>query len=306
MRVFFAISPSSIYFKMLEAEKVANCLVSYAFIKNPQKLIDLWGDYRPKNLILDSGAFSVWSKGDVVDIDKYAEFCTGVKEVLPAGVNLYVVNLDVLPGKFGERPTDEQRESSARQGWENMLYLESKGLKVIHVFHQHESFEWLEKMRNHSDYIGISPANDCSMKEKMHWLNEVFGIIKDTIKTHGFAVTSHHQLYKYPFYSVDSSSWTAPARFGRIPVFTDTLEMISIEYKDKEKVKQYWDYLKQIGIDELASDDYSIRVKLAIRSFQKLEQMATNIWTKRGVKFMDSLTDVPITIIPGVDKSVVL
>ena len=191
MRVFFAISPSRIYFKMLEDEKVSNCLTSYAFIKDPEKMIKLWGDYRPKNLILDSGAFSVWSKGDTVDIDKYANFCKGVKDILPEGINLYVVNLDVLPGKFGERPTEQQREDSAKQGWENMLYLESKGLKVIHVFHQHESFEWLEKMRKHSDYIGISPANDCSMNEKMAWLDKVFSIIRDTIKTHGFAVTSH-------------------------------------------------------------------------------------------------------------------
>lgn len=287
MRVFFATSPSDIYFKLLEEEQVENVLVSYAFVKDSRKLIDLMDTYHPKNLILDSGAFSVWSKGDTVNIELYALFCENVKRLLPSDINLYVVNLDVLPGKFGQRPTQEQHEQSAAQGWENMLLLESKGLKVIHVFHQHEDYKWLEKMRAHSDYIGISPANDCSMKEKMYWLNEVFGIIKDTIKTHGFAVTSHEQLYRYPFYSVDSSSWTAPARFGRIPVFLDNLSMKSVEYKNKKQVMEHWDYLKHIGIDELAADNYRVRVKLAIRSFQKLQEMATSIWNKRGISFKD-------------------
>ena len=287
MRLYFAIAPARIYFKMLEEENVESVLSSYAFIKDPQKMINLWGDFVPKNLILDSGAFSVWSNGKTVDIDSYALFCEGVKRLLPSEVNLYVVNLDVLPGKFGQRPTNEEREYSASQGFENMLYLESKGLKVIHVFHQHEDFKWLDKMRNHSDYIGISPANDCSMKEKLHWLNEVFGLIKDTIKTHGFAVTSHEQLYRYPFYSVDSSSWTAPPRFGRIPIFMDDLTMKSIQYKDKENVVKYWDYLKHIGIEKLGADKYEDRVKLAIRSYQQLEKMATNIWTKRGITFND-------------------
>jgi len=287
MRVFFAISPARIYFKMLEDENVTNILTSYAFIKDPEKMIKLWGDFRPKNLILDSGAFSVWSKGDTVDIDKYADFCLGVRKILPEGISLYVTNLDVLPGKFGVRPTDFEREDSAQRGFDNMLYLESKGLKVIHVFHQHEDMKWLDKIRNHTDYMGISPANDVSMKEKLYWLNDVFSIIKDTIKTHGFAVTSHEQLYRYPFYSVDSSSWTAPARFGRIPIFLDDFTMKSIEYKDREDVLKYWDYLKDIGIEKLGANEYADRVKLAIRSYQKLEKMATNLWDKRGVKFID-------------------
>jgi hypothetical protein len=286
MRVFFAVSPGDRYIGFLHKNNVENMLISFHFIKNPRKLIEYMKDYTPKNLIIDSGAFSVWSNGGTVDIDEYANFCKELKELLDPRINMYVVNLDVLPGKFGQRPTKEEREAAPIKGWENMLYLESKGLKVIHVFHQHESFEWLNKLMKHSDYIGVSPANDCSMLEKERWMNQVYHILdvkNSKIKTHGFAVTSHKQLKAYPLFSCDSSSWTAPARFGRIPIFNEKFEMKSFQYSNKAEVIKYWDYIKAVGIDLLASDDYEHRINFAIKSFQKLNKMATKFWTMNDI-----------------------
>lgn len=289
MKLFFAASPSKKHIRLLNKCNVENFLISYNFVRKPELLIRLMGDFRPKNMIIDSGAFSVWSNGGTININEYITFCKTLKKILPKEINLFIVNLDVLPGKFGETPTSIEREASAKQGWANMLKLEKAGLKVIHVFHQHEPWEWLEKMRKHSDYIGISPANDASMTEKHNWLNQVFTRIKDTIKTHGFAVTSHTQLYKYPFYSTDSSSWVAPARFGRIPIFTDDLKLKSIQYKNKNHIIEYWQYLSKLGIESLSSDDWQMRTELSIRSFQNLEKVATRLWASRGVIFKDEL-----------------
>jgi len=285
MRVHFACSPSDTYVKMLADENVRSALFSYHFIKNPAKLYAMFKDWEPDNIILDSGAFSVWSNNGFIDIDKYAEFCVEFRRIVPKHIRVYVVNLDVLPGKFGIRPTMQQREESAQRGWDNMCYLEAKGLKVIHVYHQHESIQWLERMRNHMDYIGISPANDVGMDEKLQFLRETFSEIKDTIRTHGFAVTSDKQLYQFPFFSVDSSSWTAPARFGRIPIFRDDYTMGTVSYKDEKGIKANWDYLSDIGIDKIASDDYTHRVKMGIRAYQKLEKIATKLWDTRGITY---------------------
>ena len=284
MRVFFACSNSKAYINLLKEESVQNVLISYAFFKSPYKTRELFGDYQPQNLILDSGAFSVWSKGDEIDIDLYAQFCMDMIKLFPE-TKCYCVNLDVIPGKFGQRPTGQQIIDSAEQGWKNMEYLESKGLKVIPVFHQHEDFSVLDKLRNHTDYIGVSPANDVSMNEKIEWMNKVYSIIKDTIKTHGFAVTTSEQLYRYPLLSADSSSWTSPSRFGTIPVFTDKLEMKVIKYKDKASVIKYWEYIKDWGIEKLSSDDWSHRIKLSIKSYLQLNVQATKLWEQRGVKF---------------------
>lgn len=285
MHLHFACSPSRIHINVLKEAGAQNLLFSYAFIKNPTKLAQLLGTFRPNRVILDSGAFSVWSKGQTIDIDLYANFAVEFKKLLSEETELLVVNLDVLPGKWGEVPTKEKISESAEKGWQNMLYLESKGLKVIHIFHQHEDFAILDRLRAHSDYIGISPANDLSMAEKMQWLDKVFSIIKGTIKTHGFAVTGHRQLFKYPFYSVDSSSWVVPARFGRIPVLTDQNEVKTFTYKNVNDIEKFWSYISWMGIDRIASPSWHDRVYIAIKTYQKLQDLATKLWTNRGVIF---------------------
>lgn len=284
LRLHFAVSPSGQHINTLKECNVENVLTSFAFNTNSSRLVELFENYQPKNLIIDSGAFSVWANNQTIDIYKYLFFCRNLKREFPSSTQLYFVNLDVLPGKFGTMPTEEEAKESARQGFENMLLLEKEGLKVIPVFHQHEDFEWLEKLKNHTDYIGVSPANDQSMYSKKNFLNKVFkDLIKTKTKAHGFAVTSHTQLYEFPFFSVDSSSWVSPARFGRIPVFKDNLTMGTFEYKDKEQVLKNWDYIKHIGIEKLGADSWKDRVKVSIKSFQNLEKIASKLWEKRGI-----------------------
>lgn len=283
MRLVFATSPSQKHFALLKKCNVEHILVSYHFVKKVSELMRKMDDYVPKTFILDSGAFSVWANGGSVDIEAYGAFAKRLREVLPPEIELNVVNLDVLPGKFGETPTMKEREDSAQKGWENMLYLESLGLKVIHVYHQHEDLKWLDKIREHLPYIGISPANDCSMPQKLSFMDSCYAKIKDTVKTHGFAVTSPDQLYRYPLFSADSSSWVAPGRYGKIPLFYDNLSIKWLDYKDKRQVLQHWEYLKHIGIEKLAAESWEDRTELAIRTYQQLQKVATNLWKARGV-----------------------
>jgi len=288
MRLHFAVSPGTQHLRVLQSCDVENILISYAFIQNPRRWLDLLGDYVPKNMIIDSGAFSVWSRGESINIDAYKQFCVDVKRILPSETHLYFVNLDVLPGKMGVRPTEEQVEDSAQRSWNNMLKLEDAGLKVINVYHQHEDLKWLDKLREHSDYIGISPANDVSMPEKLNWLKHVFGMIRNTIRTHGFAVTSHQQLYQFPFFSVDSSSWVTPARYGRIPIFRDDLTIGTVEYKDKQQIMNNWDYLSHLGIEKIGADNWKDRVMLSIKSYQQLQKVATKLWSDRGITWKEN------------------
>lgn len=287
MRLVFASSPSTKHLALLKKCNVEHILISYHFVKDVDKLLKVMGDYIPKTFILDSGAFSVWANGGTVDLWAYTLFAKRLRKALPPEIELNVVNLDVLPGEFGRTPTMEEREQSAIKGWENMLKLEEEGLKVIHVYHQHEKIEWLDKLRQHSDYIGISPANDVSMNQKLAFMDFCYSYIKDSVKTHGFAVTSPDQLYRYPLFSADSSSWIAGARYGTIPLFYDDLSIKWLHYKNKKEVLKHWDYIKHIGVDDLASDDWQCRTELAIRSYQELQRVATKLWEKRGVKFKD-------------------
>ena len=164
MRIFFAESiAKSVYVKQLKLVGANNCLFSYlskkggAKVNTANEVFDLLDC---KNIIIDSGAFSAWTKGEEVDLDKYISFCKELKESREGRENIYIVNLDVIPGSWGKRPTQEQREEAAEQGWKNMEYMFSKGIIPIHVFHQHEDFKWLDKITNEIEYLGISPAND--------------------------------------------------------------------------------------------------------------------------------------------------
>ena len=289
MNVYFASSPSRQHFKLLAEEKVRNILVSYHYLKKPQELLKLLNGYEPERIMIDSGAFSVWSNGGSINLEDYAEFCVRLKEILSPNIELTIVNLDVLPGKWGFVPSKEEIDKSAKQGWENMLYMESKGLQVIHIFHQHEEWSILDKLCQHSDYIGISPANDVSNKEKLVWMNGVFKYVIDKygpnkIKMHGFAVTSHRQLYNFPYYSADSSSWVTPARYGRIPVMNDLYQIKTFSYKDQNDFEKFWPYLKSVGIEAINDpDSWKVRTRIAIATYKKLEEIATRIWIERGV-----------------------
>lgn len=169
------------------------------------------------SLVLDSGAFSSWTRGAEVDLDAYIRYIKDNCEWLD-----HYVNLDVIPGEFGRVPSLKEVEASAQKGWENLLYMESFGLHPMPVFHQGEQFKWLHRLIDHGcTYIGISPANDRTTDQKRVWLDQVFEQITDsegwpTIKTHGFGVTSIPILFRYPWYSADSTSWTLFGVYGMV------------------------------------------------------------------------------------------
>jgi len=168
-------------------------------------------------IILDSGAFSAWSRGAAIDIDAYIAFIFANAEWID-----YYINLDVIPGAFGVVPTPQQVEASAEQSWENFLYMERHGLHPMPVFHMGERFAWLQRFVDHGcDYIGISPANDRTTKQKRLWLDRVFTLLGDEegrprVKTHALGVTAVPLLIRYPWFSADSSAWATSSGRGNV------------------------------------------------------------------------------------------
>jgi len=174
------------------------------------------------NLILDSGAFSAWTKKTEINLDNYCDWCLENIDYID-----HIVNLDVIPGSFGEKNLPQSEiDRSARKGWENYEYMLSKGIpkeKLIHIFHQGEDYKWLEKMVAAMDYIGLSPANDRTTNQKIDWLDSCMKYVTDDkghpiVKFHGFAVTSLKLMMRYPWYSVDSTSWVMISRTGSVLV----------------------------------------------------------------------------------------
>ncbi|MFA5071926.1 MAG: hypothetical protein WC511_06280 [Candidatus Pacearchaeota archaeon] len=259
----FLATGSKQYLEFLLICNVKNILISYAY-SEPWQMKGLI-KRNNINLICDSGAFTAWNlsqkarleeciemvgdpgfwqvlnaegkaeierkvdeagkwKRHLVDIDKYLEHLEKHKDII-----WRAVNLDVIPGKQGAMPTEQERLDAAEQGWKNYQYLKSKGWDTIHVYHQFEPIWVLDRMLDECDYIGVSPCNDSSEKSKLEWMDEIFRHIMnydysknprikpgEIIKTHGFAVTSKTLVERFPWYTVDSSSYSLTAAMGNI------------------------------------------------------------------------------------------
>jgi hypothetical protein len=167
-------------------------------------------------LMLDSGAYSAWRRGEVIKVEAYIEFAKDFGHLFHS-----IANLDVIPGEFRQKKTHQEVERSAARSYENLQEMKAAGLSPIPVFHQGERFQHLDRLLDDGEtYIGISPSGD-KIQQDRRWLNTVFDRLTDVnglplVKTHGFGVTASHILQRYPWYSCDSASWVHASANGRI------------------------------------------------------------------------------------------
>lgn len=262
MYIYFVKTLAKEPLNILFNNEVSNFLTSFANKNESLKFLEIYKekDIPKKQLIIDSGAFSVWKSGLTIDIHDYISFCKDVLNKYSKYMKIYVVNLDVIPGIWGKKPTMKERDLACKQGYENMHLLIKEGLTPIHVFHQHEDYEFLKQLSKEIDYIGISPANDQPQKSKVKFMDSCFSILKASIKTHGFAVTAEESLMRYPFYSVDSMSYNSIMAFGR------TLHTDNIKYLHN-RIPEHLYYCLEKEVQKIL----------------KLEKQATDLWKRRGV-----------------------
>lgn len=262
MRLFFALSSMS-YKEQLIQNDIKNLLVALPYANNHvlKHLDDYLDRVKDVNFILDSGAFSVWTKGETIDLEEYIKFCKMFKSRFGDRLNsLSIVNLDKIPAEPGRKPTYAEVEESARIGRENFLRMTDEGLNVIPVFHQHEDLKWLEFMKKEVDYIGISPANDVSTKVRMIWLDNVYADLKADYKTHSFGGIAERILKRYPVFSGDSSSWTHWDRWGG-----------GSKYKIEGRTS--------------ARDAILFGIRKDIEQYKKMGDDITRLWEMRGIKW---------------------
>lgn len=157
---------------------------------------------------LDSGAFSAWSRGTTIDLDEYIAFIKSNIEL----IEVYAC-LDAIPGVPGRSATSQERVEAAETSWANYLYMVNEGLQPLPVFHYGEDMKYLDRIIDYGcDYIGIGGLVGIPSAMRRAWLDRVFVKITDDqglpiVKTHGFGMTSVPLIFRYPWYSVDSTTW---------------------------------------------------------------------------------------------------
>ncbi len=157
------------------------------------------------DLFLDSGAFSAWSKGSEIDIQEYIQFIKKHEDV----INVYA-NLDVI--------------GDAEATYKNQRVMEKAELSPLPVFHYGSPEKYLKRYLQKHPYISLGGMVPVSTQALVPWLDYIFEqYITDSkglpiVKVHGFGLTSLKLMLRYPWYSVDSTSWVTTGRMGSIYV----------------------------------------------------------------------------------------
>jgi hypothetical protein len=266
MRLIFAFGSGHV--RLLNEERPASILVAFPYAKALDGIL-----YEPEYLVLDSGAFTAWNKGDVVDIAAYADWAIAARKKARQAV---AVNLDVIPGRPGKTASAGEREAAMVQSLKNADYLRSRGVEVIEVWHQDEPFSYFDELvqRAAGRVVGVSPRNDLSPAARVTWLKGVLGHVARTYgparcpPTHGFGVTARRFLEAFPFWSADSSTWINGSRFGN--------------YVDPGGVQRE---LKSILPSSRPKVAQAFGVRTSIRNYLALQEEMTALWERRGIRW---------------------
>ncbi|MER7835348.1 hypothetical protein ABTY98_05405 [Streptomyces sp. NPDC096040] len=182
----------------------------------------------PAMVFGDSGAHSARTLGISLTLDGYATWCHRWDQHL----TLYA-NLDVI--------------GAPEATWRNQQALETQhGLTPIPVFHTGEPWSYLERYIDEGyTYIALGKLLGNPLDDLLPWLDKAFRIAGDRAVFHGFGMTVWDVVRRLPFYSVDSSTWTQPYRFGIVKLFDHHRgQWVSFLMRDKQKVLQHRDLLR--------------------------------------------------------------
>jgi hypothetical protein len=204
-------------------------LYSYAYAEEREKGWFTLSRENKVDLMIDSGAHSLYqlhvyseghrgtvSKGKGYDfyqsrefwdfVDQYAAFLKENQHL----VTVYI-NVDVI--------------FNPELSWKVLRYLEKEhGLHPLPVIHYGTDLKWLRRHLNRGyEYIGLGGlGQEVTRQQYIAWADRAFEMICDTpdklplCKVHGFAMTSLRLMLRWPWYSVDSTSWVMNSRMGSI------------------------------------------------------------------------------------------
>jgi hypothetical protein len=180
----------------------------------------------PRIILLDSGAFTGWNKGEDTRLEEVYDAYSAFEERAEGLFDeIYMINLDKIPGQKGRDPTLEELKDAIRISDENYLRLVDKfGSRILPVYHQGEANERLFEVAEMGDYICVSPRNDLPEGKRKIWsetqhheLTKRYGF--QTKRTHGLATTGNSMINDVPWHSIDSAAWILHAGFGKVDIF---------------------------------------------------------------------------------------
>lgn len=184
-----------------------------------------------QTIFLDSGAFTMHMQKKKVNLKDYAYFILENQDIIHIASNLDAI---------GEG--NEQESYDRQKQLEDYLGSLKDQVKPVHHVRDHD--DWLKRYLDEGcDYIFIGGMVPESTKDLLKWLDHIWykylthsdGTPK--IRVHGFGLTTTTLMFRYPWYSVDSTRWVMESRFGGLlmdfPQPDGSIKDINIDFSSR-------------------------------------------------------------------------
>lgn len=280
MMKFYLAAPTPPDLDVIFDSNHKNILFSFFYFKKQRDIIKDFQD-KGRSVFIDSGAFSALTRGGIIDIKEYIKFIKDIDPSLYAG-------LDVI----GDPIATEL----------NLKIMEDEGLNPLATFHQGGEFKYLYRLIEKYDQIALGGM--VQAPDLKPWLDTVWKQIlqrKPNLKVHGFGLSGAELIRRYPWHSVDSSSYSSSTRFARvvrfdkilIKVYSQSLE----EYlKDHEEFK-YEPEMKIMG------DLRKEVLRVSVESYIKLMNIIARESDNKDFSYLCSQMDI-FDIMPEEDFTI--
>ncbi len=252
-----------------------NRLLSYAFLKDWAKdEFAFWIHTPPEEacVFLDSGAFSAFTLGRVIDLGEYCDYVHQHEAALHA----YAV-LDVI--------------GDAVATMKNLREMQARGLKPVPIYHSgRESTDVLRKVIGESTgqiAIGGMATQNLTREQLRTKLDEYWDVIGEywPVRVHGLGLMAQWALERYPWYSADSSSAILGAGMGRVSRFSKGILTADGWPSD---VAAMWDGVVADGVGRTEGKSKSAHEGRRMRNIEAqlaMERYVTDLWKMRGVEW---------------------
>lgn len=267
-----------------------NVFLTYFYKKNSERCLEFMKENNQKRIVtIDSGAHSFFGfiGSSVTDqsgkqkldkmpdpnkyFEEYAAWLQSHHHLLS-----YFVELD-LHVIVGYKRVKEWRQELIRNG------LFKKCIPVHHAYNSDRDFDELLDQAE-SRYIGLEGIID---KDNVLPYNSLLKkCYAKQVKAHCFAMTKPVYMDKYPFYSVDSSRWLNPIKYGCFDIWdSKRAELKTV----KSTQKDFFKYNTDVSLHSKNRDKEIARKKLLYSADQyfNMQNYFTKLWQARGVNWKD-------------------
>ncbi len=269
MKLYFAGAESAGRLE-LPSMGVRRALVAYS--AGPRACTKVHETY--PEVLLDSGAYSAFTRGATINLDEYVEFIQSKQWDAYA-------SLDVI-GDAGATLANAERMIEA-------------GLKPVVAFHHGSPYDVLEAMCQRFDHIALGGLVPIRMRKTVlrEHLEACFHIIGKhwPVKVHGFGMQQPWALERYPFYSVDATSWMYGHAHSRMLMREDADGVWAHQTRRTSRANAERHARSSLAyattVADAAGGDKFSATRSNVRRILDLERRMTKLWAARGITWKD-------------------